>query len=98
MGQGILESNKRWFNQTSCIDKSYLAHYPGQAPPHQQKIHPEKNSLYFGKWNFLTLILKKFLYFLKGTLFLYFLKINIFLYFQKQNPVLSKPKKKQKKS
>ena len=29
-------------------------------------------SLYFGKWNFLALILKNFLYFLKRNLFLYF--------------------------
>ena len=31
-----------------------------------------KKFLYFGKWNFLSLILKKFLYFLKRKLFLYF--------------------------
>ena len=43
-------------------------------PPKKQKIYPEKNSLYFEKSNFLGLILKKFLYFLKGKLFLHFEK------------------------
>ena len=33
-----------------------------------EKIHPEKNSLYFRKWNFLALILKKFFYFRKWNL------------------------------
>ena len=33
-----------------------------------RKIHPEKNSLYFRKWNFLALILKKFFYFRKWNL------------------------------
>ena len=41
-------------------------------PPKIKKIHPEKNSLYFGKWNFLRLT--GFLYFLQRKLFLYFLK------------------------
>ena len=51
---------------------------PSWSPPSLQnkKIHPEKNSLCFQKWNFLALILKKFLYFLKGKLFLYFWKWN----------------------
>ena len=31
------------------------------------KIHPENNSLYFRKWNFLTLRLTNFLYFLKKS-------------------------------
>ena len=30
-----------------------------------KKIHPKKNPFYFMKWNFLALILKKFLYFRK---------------------------------
>ena len=33
--------------------------------PKIQKINPEKKSLYFRKWNFLGLILKRFLYFRK---------------------------------
>ena len=37
----------------------------------KKKNHLKKNSLYFGKWNFLDLILKDLLY---------------FLYFRKQNP------------
>ena len=36
------------------------------------KIHPENNSLYFRKWNFLTLRLTNFLYFLKKKAFLIF--------------------------
>ena len=60
-----------------------------------KKIHSEKNSLHFRKWNFLTLRLKNFLYFLKGKFFLYFLKKasnflemetpKKFLYFRKRN-------------
>ena len=43
-------------------------------PKKIKKIHSEKNSLHFRKWNFLTLRLKNFLYFLKKKFFLYFLK------------------------
>ena len=42
----------------SSIICSYLAHVQGQAQK-IKKIHPQKNSLCFRKWNFLTLILKK---------------------------------------
>ena len=64
----------------------------------KKKSIPKKNSLYFRKWNFLALILTKFLYFLKRRLFLYiqngaseknsyvFLKRNLFLYFRKRKP------------
>ena len=48
-----------------------------------------KKSLYFRKWNFLALILKKFLYFLKRKLF---------LYLQKWNPALFSPSSKNNKS
>ena len=41
-------------------------------------------SLCFRKWNFLDLILKKFLHFLKRKLFLYFLKRKLFWYFLKK--------------
>ena len=53
MGQGILESNKRWFNQTSCIDKSYLAHYPGQAPHANKKSTLKKIPYILGNGTFL---------------------------------------------
>ena len=53
-----------------------------------KKIHPEKNSLYLRKWNFLALILKKFLYFLKRKLF---------IYFWKWNPAFFSPSSKNKK-
>ena len=32
----------------------------GPRSKKKKKIHAEKNSLYFSKWNFLTLILKNF--------------------------------------
>ena len=44
--------------------QGYLAHFSAQAPKYK-KILPEKNSLYFGKWNFLSTRLKNVLYFLK---------------------------------
>ena len=56
-----------------------------------------KKFLYFWKWNFLALILKKSLYFLKRKLFLYFLKRKLFLYFRKWNPALFNPSSKNKK-
>ena len=62
-----------------------LAHFQAQNPKKLKKKTPEKNSLYFQKWNFLTQILKKFLYFLKIKLFLYSPKTKLFLYFQKWN-------------
>ena len=40
----------------------------------KKKIHPEKKSFYLRKLNFITIRLKKFLYFLKRQLFLYFRK------------------------
>ena len=67
--------------------KSHLAHFQVQARK-IKKIHPEKNSLYFQKWNFLALLLKKFLHFLKRKLF---------LYSQKWNPALFSPSSKNKK-
>ena len=54
----------------------------------QNKNHPEKIFFIPRKWDFLTLILKSFLYFLKRRLFLYFGNGNLqkFLTFcQKKN-------------
>ena len=81
----------------SSIIKSYLAQFPSQSLPllpkkKQTKNPPEKNSLYFQKWIFLALILKKFLYSLKRKLFLYFL---IFL---KTVPCTFQPKFANKKN
>ena len=59
-------------------------HLQTQTPKNYKKT-PEKNSLYFWKWNFLAQILKKFLYFLKRKLFLYSPKRKLFLYFRKWN-------------
>ena len=59
----------------SSILCSYLLHFSAQAQKNK-KIHPEKNSLHFGKLNFLTLRFRNFLYFLKRKLFLYFRKWN----------------------
>ena len=38
-------------------------HFPDRAKKKNKKNPFEKNSLYFRKWNFLALILKKLLYF-----------------------------------
>ena len=62
-------------------------------PKKQKKSTPKKNSLYFRKWNFLTLILKE-LFFFQKKLFLYFLKRNFFLYFRTWNPVIFTPSSK----
>ena len=71
---------------------------PNPPPPPKKKSPPEKNSLYFRKWIFLALILKKFLYSLKRKLFLYFLKRKLFLYFQKRNPALFRTSSKNKRN
>ena len=42
--------------------KGYLVHFLSPSSKKQKNIHPEKNSFYFRRWNFLTLRLKKFLY------------------------------------
>ena len=59
-----------------------MTHFPALA----QKT-PKKTPYIFGK-NFLALVLKKMLYFLKENLSLYFLKRKHFSYFQKWNPAL----------
>ena len=43
----------------SCILWGFLTHFSSQARKNK-KIHTQKNSFYFRKWNFLALILKKF--------------------------------------
>ena len=40
--------------------KCYLLHFLSPSPK-SKKMYPEKNSLHFGKWNFLTVRLKNFL-------------------------------------
>ena len=55
----------------NLLASSYLVHF--LSPNSKNKKNPpEKNSLYLGKWNFLALILRNLLYFLKRNLFLYF--------------------------
>ena len=67
-------------------------------PKKPPKNHLQKYSLYFWKWNFPALTLKKFLYFLKRKLFLYFLKRKLFLYFQKWTPRLFIPSSKNERN
>ena len=83
-------------NITVVYFRATWAIFKPQPPKNQNKIHPEKNSLYFRKWNFLALILKKFLHFLKIKLLLYFLKKKFFLYFRKRNPALFSPSSRKK--
>ena len=69
-------------------------HFLSPRPQKTKNIHPEKNSFYFGKWNFLTLRLKNFLYFRKWNLALFLPKLKNkkthpqkgLLYFRKQKP------------
>ena len=80
----------------SSIYKNILAHFPAQSPAKKKKSHPEESFLYFRKWNFLALILKKILYFWKWNPALsglntqnFSLKKN-FLYFFLKKPALKK--------
>ena len=68
---------------------------PPPLPP--KKKTAQKNFLYFRKWNFLALILKKILYFLKRKLFIYFLKRKLFMYFWKWNLAIFSPSLKNKR-
>ena len=64
------------------------AHFLAQVRKNK-KIYPEKISYTPGKWNFLTLILKSFLYFRKRKPrknFLYFVNRKLFLYIGKEKP------------
>ena len=69
----------------NSITWSYLQHFPAKAEKKIQKICSAKNSLCFRKWNFLVLILKRFIYSLKTKLFLYFRKQKNSLNFRKWN-------------
>ena len=42
----------------------FLSPSPKNKQTNKQKSTPQKNSLYFGKWNFLAVVLKMFIYFL----------------------------------
>ena len=82
--------------------KGYLAHVLSTSPRKQNKSTLKKNSLYFGKWNFLALVLKNFLYFLifqetetpqKFFLFQETETLKSFFYFRKCNFLCPRPKK-----
>ena len=45
-----------------------------------------KSSYIFRKWNFLALMLRDFLYFLKRKLFLYFRKWKFLIYYETETP------------
>ena len=57
-------------------------------PKKIKKILHQEHSLFFQKWDFLALILKKILYFHREKLFLYFVKRKILLYFLKRKHFL----------
>ena len=80
--------------EPSYISGNGTLHLPAQTHKKHKKKEksPRKNPLYFRKWNFLALILKKnFLYFIKRNPFLIFSKemlsynsLNGILYFSFQ--------------
>ena len=77
----------------SNICKDHKAHFPAQPPPKKtKKSPPEKNSLYFRKWNFLALILKKILIFSRKITFFVFSEKKAFLIFPETEPCTFQPK------
>ena len=83
--------------------KGHLAHFLNPSPKKIEKRHLEKKFLYFGKWNFLALLLKNFLYFLifqesetpqKFFIFQETETLKSFLYFRKCNFLSPSPKNK----
>ena len=95
--EGTSNKSKLIFTWTCSGFKSHLAHFLAQVQTNK-KIHNPKNSSYFGKWNFLTLILKNLLYFVKRKLFLHFLNRKFFSYFLKWKPALFTPSSKNKRN
>ena len=77
-----------------------VSHISGSGNPKTLLIFPEikflnpsskdfpftKSSYIFRKWNFLALILRNFLYFLKRKLFLYFRKWKFLIYYETETP------------
>ena len=55
-------NNRKRFNRSNIY--CYPTELLSPSWKKEKKIHYKKNSLYFGKWNFMALILKNFLYFL----------------------------------
>ena len=55
-------NNRKRFNRSNIY--CYRTELLSPSWKKEKKIHYKKNSLYFGKWNFMALILKNFLYFL----------------------------------
>ena len=95
--EGTSNKSKLIFTWTCSGFKSHLAHFLAQVQTNK-KIHNPKNSSYFGKWNFITLILKNLLYFVKRKLFLHFLNRKFFSYFLKWKPALFTPSSKNKRN
>ena len=83
----------------NCISriKDTQADDASSINPKNKKTHPPKNSLYFRKWNFLALILKKYLFpEMKPRIFrpwLYFQPRKNSRYFRKCNFLSPSPKK-----
>ena len=75
-------------SKTSYISWNGTLHFSIQA--WKKKSNPVKVSYISGKWNFLTLVLKNVLHFLKRKLFLYFRKQNLkkLLIFSKEKAFL----------
>ena len=74
------------YDGTFCKN-SYLAHFSVQDPKIKKNVPRENLNFEMEKWNFLTLILRNFLYFFKRKPSLYFRKQNPrknFLYFLKR--------------
>ena len=70
-------AEKKSLNKRILFKEQCNMHLPGALSvpcSEKKKIHPEKKSFYLRKLNFITIRLKKFLYFLKRQLFLYFRK------------------------
>ena len=78
----ILWVGKQLRNYLLFLEMETLSNFPILK---NKKIHPEKNSLYFGKWNFIALALKNFLYFLKRKLFRKKKPRKNSMYLKKQN-------------
>ena len=82
-----------WTSVVVVLRTTWRTSQPKSKKP--EKIHPEKNSLYFRRWNFLALVLKKF--YISGNEPLHFMVSTLKLFPKKISHIFSEKKTALKK-
>ena len=82
-----------WTSVVVVLRTTWRTSQPKSKKP--EKIHPEKNSLYFRRWNFLALVLKKF--YISGNEPLHFMFSTLKLFPKKISHIFSEKKNRSEK-